>query len=249
MKLDVVYPVKEGKNNNDLRYSLRSLEKYGRNIGRVFIVGFAPSWVQNVEVIPTEQTADKWLNTRRNIEAACKCKKITADFVLFNDDFILTDNVTDWYRFNQYHRGTLFEKEVEYIPYTDHNVWREGFHFNRQLLILAKCRFDEPLNYELHCPIVLNKEKRLHLFDRAEFRKYKDKSDPLLFQRSIYLNLFPAEQQIQINETKLFGDVDNPEKLTKNGFFSVSDNLINNSDYPKLNAFLSSFEKSCFERD
>ncbi len=246
---DIVIPVKPSENNPELRYTLRSIDKYAHNINNVWLVGYAPSWVQNVEIIKTEQTADKWLNARRNIEAACKCELISNDFVLFNDDFILTKPVTDWYRFNQYHRGTLFEKEVEYIPYTDHNVWREGFHFNRQLLILAKCRFDEPLNFELHCPIVLNKEKRLRLFERKEFRKYKTVSDPLLFQRSIYLNLYPAKQQIQINETKLFSDVDNLEKLTENGFFSVSDNLINNPDFPNLNAFLSSFEKSCFERD
>ena len=213
-------------------------------------MGYAPSWVQNVEVIPTKQTADKWLNTRRNIEAACKCKKITADFVLFNDDFILTEPVTDWLKFNSYHEGTLFEKEVEYIPYTDHNEWREGFHFNRQLLILAGCGGGdrEPLNFELHCPIVLNKEKRLRLFERKEFRKYKAVSDPLLFQRSIYLNLYQPEKLELVKDFKLFEDT--PAETLKNmGLFSVSDNLINNPDFPKLNAFLSSFEKSCFERD
>ena len=247
---DIVIPVKPSENNPELRYTLRSLEKYGRNIGRVFIVGFAPSWVQNVEVIPTKQTADKWLNTRRNIEAACKCKKITADFILFNDDFILTEPVTDWLKFNSFYRGTLFESECFYQRFKDKNVWREGFHFNRQLLILAGCgKGDrEPLNFELHCPIVLNKEKRLRLFERKEFRKYKAVSDPLLFQRSIYLNLFPAEQQIQVKDCKLFTDTDT-DPLTNMGLFSVSDNLINNPDFPNLNAFLSGYTKSCFERD
>jgi len=40
-RVDVVYPLSNGSHwdNNELRYSLRSLEKYALNLGRVFVVG------------------------------------------------------------------------------------------------------------------------------------------------------------------------------------------------------------------
>lgn len=247
---DIVIPVKKAEVNEDLRYTLRSIDKFANNIRKVWLVGYSPSWVRNVEILPTNQISDKWINARRNIEQACRCGLISDDFILFNDDFILTEPVTDWLKFNSYYRGTLWEYECKYQRFTDKNVWREGFHFNRQLLILAGTQFDEPLNYEIHCPIVLNKDKRLHLFDRAEFNKYRNESDPLLFQRSIYLNLYPAEKQILIREEKLFNDVTNVEKLTENGFFSVSDNIIGNKDYKNINTFLSlNYERSRYERD
>ncbi len=249
---DVVIPVRPGERNEDLRFSLRSLDKFGFNIRKVWLVGYRPSWVRNVEILPTSQHLDKWLNTRKNIESACRCKEITDDFILMNDDFILTQRTSDWRHFNGYHRGTLFEKECFYSRFPDGNVWREGFHFNRQILILAgygKGEF-EPLNYEVHFPVVLNREKRLTLFDRPEFRKYKNESDPLLFQRSIYFNLYPHEFQRQISDGKIFTDVKNFDYFRQHEVISVADNVIGDRDKaPILHQWLDEnlSEKSCFE--
>jgi len=52
--VDVVVPLSNGSkwNDNELRYMLRSLEKYAVNLGRVVIVGRKPSWVTGVTHIP-----------------------------------------------------------------------------------------------------------------------------------------------------------------------------------------------------
>lgn len=55
--MDIVYIVGNGSrwNNNELRYSLRSIEKNGIGLGRVFLVGTAPSFISDeVTVIPFE---------------------------------------------------------------------------------------------------------------------------------------------------------------------------------------------------
>ena len=51
--ISVVYPLGTGSKwqNNELRYSLRSLSKIS-GIGDVFIVGEKPDWVRNVIHIP-----------------------------------------------------------------------------------------------------------------------------------------------------------------------------------------------------
>ena len=44
--MDILYVVGTGSkwDNNELRYSLRSIDKYGINIDRVFIVGTKPDF-------------------------------------------------------------------------------------------------------------------------------------------------------------------------------------------------------------
>lgn len=47
--MDILYLYKDdGLNGESLRYSLRSIDKYGKNIDRVFICGDCPDWCTNV---------------------------------------------------------------------------------------------------------------------------------------------------------------------------------------------------------
>ena len=47
--IDVFYVLGSGSKwqNNEIRYSLRTLEKYGHNVGQVYIVGQRPSFIPN----------------------------------------------------------------------------------------------------------------------------------------------------------------------------------------------------------
>lgn len=247
--LDIVYPVGPGDKNDDLRYSLRAVEKFASGAYRqIVIVGHAPSWIKGVEVIKVPQNRDKWLNARTNIETACRCEKITNDFVLFNDDFILTEPVINWQNITNCYLGTLREQEAKYANLENAGEWKRGFEFNRRLL--QQLGIMEPLNFEVHGPIIFNREKRLYLFEREEFRKYHQRSDKLLFQRSIYKNLYLDNGPKLIRDPKLLGDRKDIQKYAC-GFFSVTDNLIGNKEAaPNLNrwldehlSFKSSFEK------
>ena len=59
MRYDIVIPLKADEPNEDLRFTLRSIEKYGADYGTIWLVGYCPRWVQNVRYLPTIQTADK----------------------------------------------------------------------------------------------------------------------------------------------------------------------------------------------
>jgi len=56
--IDVVYPLGSGSawDNNELRYSLRSLENNLLDLGRVFVVGQRPPWLVEAVHIPMEDT-------------------------------------------------------------------------------------------------------------------------------------------------------------------------------------------------
>ena len=88
-KLDQLYLLGSGSTHDDmeLRYSLRSLEKYCKNYGRIFVVGRKPDWLTNVEFLPCEDCYDAaHKNMMNKITYACKETDISEDFVMQADD-------------------------------------------------------------------------------------------------------------------------------------------------------------------
>lgn len=86
---DVVYIVRPSDDNEELRFSLRSLSKNLKH-DRVFFAGHKPSWVQNVIHIPTEQIpGQKHPNSLRNQWAAYTHPDVSDTFYLFNDDHFI----------------------------------------------------------------------------------------------------------------------------------------------------------------
>lgn len=85
--MDVIYPVRPGDQNEELRYSLRSLANLGSVTGRVWIVGYLPKWVTNVEYLPTEPVGNKLAIVRNNYRVALSDDRLTENVIIMNDDF------------------------------------------------------------------------------------------------------------------------------------------------------------------
>lgn len=90
--MDVVYYVREGERNEELRYSLRSL----RNLPHddVWIVGHKPSWVRDVRYIRGNvETRGPSHRALGNLSRACD--GVPWDrFAIFNDDFYVMEPLT-----------------------------------------------------------------------------------------------------------------------------------------------------------
>ena len=91
--MDILYIVGNGNShckNQDLRYSLRSIDKYGKGIGRVFVAGYCPEWLSDEVVkIPHTQpydTVNKPFSSRAGL--ACKFANVlsTILYVVDNSD-------------------------------------------------------------------------------------------------------------------------------------------------------------------
>lgn len=155
--MDILYVIGRGSdwNNNELRYSLRSLEKFGRNIGRVFIVGYCPDFINKAVVtfIPCEDEYDaKHKNILRCIEKAVATSDIADDFLLSSDDHFYIRE-TDFDNYPIFRKGVLpayvkpDDKHHEYTQslvstsmvlkaagLTAHNFsWHGNTHFNKSL--------------------------------------------------------------------------------------------------------------------
>ena len=111
---DILYLVKNGTENEELRYSLRTIEK-NFPYGRVWIYGGCPEYIKpdkHVYIYQDVIGATKWERTTAMLKLACENKDITDDFWLFNDDFFVTQPITLEVMPNIY-SGDLYKRIVE----------------------------------------------------------------------------------------------------------------------------------------
>ena len=90
--MDILYTLGKGSTwqDNELRYSLRSIDKYGINVNRIYIVGdWCPGFVDRDKVtfIRCHQPyTDKFKNILYSVLYACENSDIAEDFLLSSDD-------------------------------------------------------------------------------------------------------------------------------------------------------------------
>ena len=163
MSPDVVYPLRKGNYNDELRYSLRSLQNVPH--GRVILSGHIPDWVtgfgtgQVLGIIQDPQGSN-WARARANIEAALDY--CSDPFYLFNDDFYVMEPVA---QIPIYHAGPL-DKVIERYRRKRHT----GAYWKGMVstyLLLQEWGISNPLGYELHLPMLMYKEPLLEALSKG----------------------------------------------------------------------------------
>lgn len=157
--MDVVYPVRPGEHNEELRFSLRCL---AANLphDQVWLVGGRPPWVEGVEFIRGGNPyADKTSNYTHNVLLACREPGVSEKFLLFNDDFFVTAPMEE---IPVYHR----EKLLDHVKLARHRTdwWARGMRRTLEMLVDAEIR--NCLSYELHVPLPVDKFKMLSTLER-----------------------------------------------------------------------------------
>ena len=178
-KYDIVYMVKDSAPNEELRYSLRSVEKNWGPHGAVWIFGGCPPDIRPDRYAHANMILEgKWENTHRMMRIICECDEISEDFWFFNDDFFVMRPTNE--DMPQQYNGLLQDaiREVE------RGGDASAFYWTAQLRILADWAEREgfgQVNYEVHKPMRINRRKMLAVMD-----KYPD----ILFTRSLYGNFY-----------------------------------------------------------
>lgn len=130
-KVDIVYVVgnpTKCKNNFMLRYSLRSLAKYGKNINRIIVAGYPPDWLNEENIIKVQiedsiingVTGKHW-NILNCIKEAIKQCNITKPFLYSSDDHFFIQE-TDFGNYPRY-MGTNRCPSRAYLEKTYKNRW------------------------------------------------------------------------------------------------------------------------------
>lgn len=148
--MDIVYICQAAERNEPLRYSLRSLVNLPH--ARVWIVGYKPRWVHGVQYLPTMQRGPKHVNTWRNWMAMGGCAELSDRFVLFNDDFFVTQPLA---AVPDLHRGSL-DDAVAWYGRRRLIAYRQRAEYTRKMLLRAG-RPEPFYSYELHTPMVMDR--------------------------------------------------------------------------------------------
>ena len=92
--MDILYILGEGYSrcdNNELRYSLRGIEKYGKNVDNVYVAGYCPEWLSDkVHKVPMES---QYLHSSNLIEKHINMFEAilyTIDNTNIGDDFLVS---------------------------------------------------------------------------------------------------------------------------------------------------------------
>ena len=144
-------------NNEELRYSIRSTVE---NLppGNIWVVGGKPSWYTG-DYMPVRPIGGAYENVQNQLKIVCQSNNISDDFVLMNDDFftLSKSNVPNW------NGGLLENKIANFNRYAPENLYVKKLL--RLQRYLAKDKNAKPIDYELHVPMVMNKEKLKSIID------------------------------------------------------------------------------------
>ena len=152
--LDIVYVLKPSVGHDELRYSLRSVDKNFPHRKVWFVCGQPDGFVPDGRIIHTQSGVNKWDRIRSSVWEVVNHPEITDDFYLFNDDFFIMKKPTG--KFVNFVDGSLDDRIKELRL---ENPWLNAYgrsvnKENEELKSLGISRH----NFEVHMPMLINKE-------------------------------------------------------------------------------------------
>jgi hypothetical protein len=227
--LDVVYLLGTGSiwDNNEIKYSLRSLQKYAKGIRNIYIIGEKPDFLDYSQVkhFPFEETSKRGnQNIAEKVYFASTIEELSDNFIFINDDHFL-----------------LKPTQLDEIPYYAKNkTLRESvhpeqrFHWYPRILIntdkVLSSQGYSTYHFDVHTPIVYNKQKfqEVYLHFKSEIE-----TGAGMVVKSMYSNYFGI-QPIPYNDCKINKEVSYSRLtpyLEDKFVFSIGDEILRNGEF------------------
>jgi len=225
---DVVYVLGSGSNwhNNEIRYSLRSLEKNAIGIGKIFIVGEFPDFlspsiihVKAKDIFNSNQNADGNIVTK--VLEACADDRLSDNFMFINDDHLLLKPLV-LRNLPAFHKGDM--KSFPDSTWTL-NFWRG--RLKRTMEILDEKELTT-FHFDCHTPILFNK----YLFPKV-MESFPYQEGIGLTMKSLYGNTHYAQSGVQLTTQKqtvfkYYTTAQLEKRLCEASFLSFNDFGLNN---------------------
>lgn len=236
--MDILYVVGNGSkwDNNELRYSLRSIDMHGENIGNVYIVGFKPRFVNdNVRYIRCDDPYDKkHKNIMHKIRYAIENSDISDHFLISSDDHFyikdvdfdnypvyytreLPDSYDEELMRNGYYKSMLQTREL--LLRYDMGIYQTNphvnTHFRKDLYLKHKYIFDDamelPNGGETNCimgNLIIEDGCTPVLYNDAKLADPKFGEKKLFLERIKDLECFSiADKALQFGVDKYLADM------------------------------------------
>lgn len=214
--VDVVIPLGRGSKhqNIELMYCLRSIERFLKGYRDIYIVtDKLPKWVTGVKHIYCEDEqggTKRERNIYRKILAACQDTRVSENFLFMNDDHFLTD-FWDAATFPYFYHYTLrslskTKREWDKYLYTINNTIKEIG--------------EDKKNFDIHCPIVYNKEKFTLLLGKSD---WSTRFGFLIKSLYCYRAEIAGVPNKDIRIQSKMNYIDIALEIRNNGWFSIND--------------------------
>ena len=209
--MDILYTLRNCNVCEELAYSLRTLCNLPHEY--IFFVGGFPNNIKRSDIvyIPTAQTSTKWKNSTQNLKIACLDERLSDDFIFMNDDFFILKPIESL----SFNYGPVKEVYERYQRiYSSETNYMRGMRETADFL--KKLGISDPLSFELHLPMIMNKSKVLEMFKLPGVS-----SISVLHKRTLYGNLY-------IKDSHYHQDV--KVSLRTPFDFSMCDDFLSSSD-------------------
>lgn len=200
---DIVYFVKDTPENEELRYSLRSLSNFPHK--KVCFYGCCPKGLNpDIHFKYKQDGKTKWENVNMMLRSACQSDLITENFWLFNDDFFIMNKVLNP---QDYHSGDLYKRIVQLED-------KHGGITEYSLQLRNMCKELEALgcnskNYAVHYPMLINKKYALEVLNMTDCPMF----------RCLYGN-YATVKSINVNDCKI---IDKEKEWKGTDYLSTED--------------------------
>lgn len=216
-KVDIIIPLGKGSgwDDNELRYSLRSIQQFVSNVGNIYIVGLQPEWLKNVIQVdyPDIHISSKFRNQNilQKILFVIDHYEVSNNFIFTNDDIFFLKDIEP----NDLHNFT----DCTLQEYLDRNPLLNGIYRRAVLATIQYLRENNlPMqHYDNHTPIIYNKFK---------FKKIFESIKQEIIIKSIYGNSITPF----IEDNKFYKPLSLQQIESQNkgkSFFSISDKALN----------------------
>lgn len=192
--IDVVYPLGKGSmwNNQEIKFSLRSIEKHLKGFRNVYVIGDRPAFLKDVYHIAQDDVKSDPPDTNIlwKILTACNTTEVSENFIFFNDDHYLMQDceAKDF----PYYYSTMLE---QYTPKRGSDGY--GRRCRNTLNLLKSLNW--PTKYfDTHYPIVYNK----NLFKGFVGANYDHRAKDGMILKSLYCNAVQIEG-VKIDDCKV----------------------------------------------
>lgn len=160
-KYDVVYILKRDAKPDELRYSLRSIEKNLPHRNVWFVCGLPNGLFPDNCISMSQKGILKWEKARSSMIRVCQNKDVTDKFWLFNDDFFVLKPVEDE---TPMFGGMLHDR----ILHIEHRYNDKRTGYTRALRFCEQTLIDADMttfDYALHVPMLVDKKKMLEALE------------------------------------------------------------------------------------
>ena len=167
--MDIMIPVADNTSASfaELKYCLRSVEKYIKNFDRVFIVGKVPDFIdkKNIQFFLYKDNLSlcKQQRIMEKIKFACLQTDISEDFVFMNDDYFFLKDL-DTAELDFCYDRRLSEKILQRGIFDDYAI-----SMVNTLCNLSLRKFDDK-NFDTHYPIIYNKTKFPEVMNQYDWK-------------------------------------------------------------------------------